>query len=259
MRNTDVPLSSVDRALRLILLLRERGSLSVTEAAAELEVTPPTAYRLLTALKNQQFATQDPNRRYRPGINLASQTSTLLSPRTLRRLLRPQLAAVQSLLNETVNLWILEGIYVRNFDGIESTRELAVRVNAYDRIPAYRSAGGRALLASLTNREVEQMHAQGLPKWHSERVTSIAALKRHLHTVRQHGYATNLEEASQGVCGVGVAVHSPDGSTLVALSSGVPSTRFSPARRKEIAEALIESASTMSARLAGHDRSEIDG
>ena len=99
MRNTDVPLSSVDRALRLILLLRERGSLSVTEAAAELEVTPPTAYRLLTALKNQQFATQDPNRRYRQGINLASQTSTLLYPRTLRRLRRPQLAAVQSLLN----------------------------------------------------------------------------------------------------------------------------------------------------------------
>jgi DNA-binding IclR family transcriptional regulator len=256
MRNSEAPLSSVDRALRLILLLREQGSLSVTEAASALEVTPPTAYRLLTALKNQQFATQDPNRRYRPGANLASQTSTLLSPRTLRRLLRPQLTAVQSQLNETVNLWILEGIYVRNFDGIESTEELAVRVNAYDRIPAYRSAAGKALLAALTNREVEQMHAQGLPKWRSERVTSIAALKRHLHTVRQHGYATNLEEASQGVCGVGVAVHSPDGSAIVALSSGVPSTRFSPARRKEIAAALMEAAQAMSGVLAGSEHEE---
>lgn len=259
MRNTETPLASVDRALRLILLLRERGSLSVTEAASELEVTPPTAYRLLTALKNQDFAMQDPSRRYRPGTNLASQTSTLLSPRTLRRLLRPHLAAVQEGLNETVNLWILEGIYVRNLDGIESTEELAVRVNAFDRIPAYRSAAGKALLAALTNREVEQMHAQGLPKWRSERVTSIAALKRHLHTVRQHGFATNLEEAAQGVCGVGVAVYSPDGSAIVALSSGVPSTRFSPSRRKEISAALIDSAAAMSAVLAGSEHEHFGG
>lgn len=253
MRNTETPLSSVDRALKLILLLRDRGSLSVTEAATELDVTPPTAYRLLAALKNQDFAVQDPNRRYRPGPNLASQTSTLLSPRTLRRLLRPQLAAVQSKLDETVNLWILEGVYVRNFDGIESTEELAVRVNAFDRVPAYRSAAGKALLAALTNREVEQMHVQGLPKWRAERATSITALKRHLHTVRQHGYATNVEEASQGVCGVGVAVHSPDGSAIVALSCGVPSTRFSPSRRKEIAAALTEAAKTMSGILAGSE------
>ncbi len=222
MRNSNAPLSSVDRALRLILLLRERESLSVTEAAAELDVTPPTAYRLLTSLKNQQFAAQDPNRRYRPGVNLASDSRTLLSPHVLRKLLRPQLAAAQSQLNETVNLWILEGIYMRNFDGIESSEELAIRVNAYDRIPAYCSAAGKALLAALTNQEVEQMHVHGLPKWRSERITSITALKRHLHTVRQHGYATNIEEASQGVCGVGVAVHSPDGSAIVALSCGVP-------------------------------------
>lgn len=246
MRNSDSTLSSVDRALKLILLLRDRGSVSVTEAAAELEVSPPTAYRLLTALKNQQFAKQDPNRRYRPGPNLTAHGGTLLSARTLRRMLRPRLASVQSRLNETVNLWILEGINVRNFDGIESTQELAVRVNAYDRIPAYRSAAGKALLSALTNQEVEQMHGHGLPKWRSEEVMSLESLKRHLHTVRQQGYATNIEEASQGVCGVAAPVRSPDGSAIVALSSGVPSIRFSPARRKEIAEVLIEAADGMS-------------
>lgn len=257
MRNSEAPLSSVDRALRLILLLRERGSLSVTEAAVELDVTPPTAYRLLTSLKNQQFAAQDPNRRYRPGPNLASESRTLLSPRVLRKLLRPLLAATQAQVHETVNLWILEGIYVRNFDGIDSPQELSVRASAYDRVPAYCSAAGKSLLAALTNQEVEQMHVHGLPKWRSERVTSIAALKRHLHTVRQHGYATNIEEAMQGVCGIGVAVHSPDGSAIVALSGAIPSARFSQSRRKEIADILMESAQAMSAKLAGHDPGEI--
>lgn len=259
MRNSETPLSSVDRALRLILLLREQGSLSVTEAATALEVTPPTAYRLLTALKNQQFAAQDPNRRYRPGPNLASDSRTLLSPRVLRKLLRPQLAATQDMIHETVNLWILEGIHVRNFDGIDSPQELSVRASAYDRVPAYCSAAGKALLAALTNQEVEQMHAHGLPKWRSERVTSIAALKRHLHTVRQHGYATNIEEAMQGVCGIGVAVRSPDGSAIVALSAAIPSARFSPQQRKGIAEVLMDSAQAMSAKLVGQDPGELPG
>lgn len=245
MGNKEVPLASVDRALRLILLLRKRGSLSVSEAAAELDVTPPTAYRLLAALKKHDFAAQDPNRRYREGSNLISHTTTLLSPRMLRKLLRPELIAAQAQLNETVNLWILEGMYVRNFDGIESNQELAVRVNAYDRIPAYCSAAGKALLAGLTNQEVEQMHFQGLPKWRSQRVTNMSELKRVLQTARQVGYATNLQEASQGVCGVGVAIHSPDGSALVAMSCGVPSTRFSAQRRKEIAAVLQSSAQKM--------------
>lgn len=245
MRNPVPTVSSVDRALRLLLLLRDRGSLSVTEAASEIGVTPPTAYRLLAALRGQGFAIQDRERRYRPGPNFTPVQNKLLSASELRRVLRPHLAAVQSRLNETVNLWILEGIYVRNFDGIESSEELAVRVDAYDRVPAYCSAAGKALLAGHTNQEVEQMHVHGLPKWRSTRFTSMAALKRHLHTVRQHGYATNLEEAIQGVCGVGVAVQSPDGSAIVAVSCGVPGARFSPARRREIADVLLEASSSM--------------
>lgn len=126
-----------------------------------------------------------------------------------------------------------------------------MRVNAYDRIPAYQSAAGKALLAALSNREVEQMHAQGVPQWRSEKEVTISEVKRLLQTVRQAGYATNQQEASQGVCGVGVAVHSPDGSALVALSSGVPSTRFSDARKNQIAQVLLESAGKMSALLAG--------
>ncbi|MCB1274002.1 MAG: IclR family transcriptional regulator [Leucobacter sp.] len=259
MRNDAGPLSSVDRALQLILLLRERGSLSVTEAAAELDVTPPTAYRLLASLKKREFATQGPNRHYRPGPNLASEARTTLSPNVLRKLLRPELTLAQSLTHETVNLWMLEGVYVRNFDGIESPQALAIRVNAYDRIPAYCSAAGKCLLGALTNQEVEQMHAQGLPRWRTDRISSITSLKRHLHDVRQRGYAVNTEEAAQGVSGVGAAVYAPDGSALVALSCGVPQSRFSPSRAKELAEIIVETAQAMSKKIAEQELHPISG
>ncbi len=247
----DVRISgAVDRVLRLLLLLRETDAMSVTDAATALDVSPPTAYRLLAALKQHDLAVQGPDRRYQPGPNLMPAHGHAHSLESARRLLLPVLIGLQSALNETVNLWCLEGIYVRNLDGIESTEPLAIRVKAWDRVPAYCSAAGKALLAGMTNQEVERMHANGLPQWRTQRIISMTALKRHLHTIRQQGYATNLEEAVQGINGIGVALRTHPGAPSIGLSCGVPSIRFTPERRKEIIAELIEAAEEMSELLS---------
>lgn len=250
MRNDKPPLASVDRALRLVLVLRGGGPISVSDAAAALDISAPTAYRLLAALCRRGFAVQDPDRRYRAGPNAAPARSAAYPADELRRALRPSLAAVQAKLNETVHLWVLEGVLVRNLDGIESGEALAIRVNAWDRVPAYCSAAGKALLACLSNAEVERMHGNGLPGWRARRITSVTALKRHLRTVRRRGYATKMEEAAQGVYGIGVAVRAPDAQPVAGLSCGIPGVRFSRSRGERIAADLLATAAEMTASLA---------
>jgi IclR family transcriptional regulator, acetate operon repressor len=49
-------IEAVDRALLLIRLLNEQGSVSVSEAAAELGVAPSSAHRLLATLCYRGFA-----------------------------------------------------------------------------------------------------------------------------------------------------------------------------------------------------------
>lgn len=56
------PVESVDRALQLLMMLQAGEILSVKLAAERLSIAPPTAHRLLRALKNRNFATQDPGR-----------------------------------------------------------------------------------------------------------------------------------------------------------------------------------------------------
>jgi len=232
------PLDSVHRALMLIKALRAGRSLAVKDAAELLEVVPSTAYRLLVALCYDGFASQDGDRRYRAGPEIASRHQGTFSPGQLRIVLRPAIEELNRTLNETIQVWVLKGPRVSYVDGLESTQPLSVRTGVWDLVPAYSSAGGKALLAELGRTELDSIHADGLIPWRSARITTLQSLKRHLVTVRQEGYALNQEEAAQGIAGIAACVKDPAGYPVAAISVAIPSIRFNRKRIPEYAEAL---------------------
>ena len=244
------PLQSVDRALQLVLLLREGGQLSVHEAAAALGTAPSTAHRLLSALTHRGFAAQDRERRYVAGpvfVPPATQVGTGL----LRRLAYPVLQVLHETLGETVQVMVLKENNILFIDGIENVqRSLRVGMRIGDEMPAYCSAGGKAILAELGNPEVEHLYRGGLTPWPTARFTTVNALKRHLATVRRLGYGISVEETERGVCGVGISVHAPSGGTVAALTTAVPSVRW---RRQDVpgyVDALIAAQASLQERLA---------
>ncbi|MDJ0349586.1 IclR family transcriptional regulator [Cryobacterium sp. PH29-G1] len=251
MRNLEPqpPLDSVDRALKLIVALRDGEVMSVKAAAERLNVVPSTAHRLLAALCHGGFAMQNRERLYRAGPELASWSDSTRSISTVRQIVRPTLESLVKQLDETVQVWVLEGPQVRYVDGVESDQTLRIRVGVWDQVPAYCSAGGKAMLASLSNAQIDHLHGGGLPPWRSTRISSVLALKRHLATVRQQGYATNIEEAAQGVNGIGVAVLDQQGRPVVAISAAIPSIRFSKEKVEECAQALLAAAAAVEKRM----------
>ena len=225
------PLQSVDRALQLTLLLREGRQLSVQEAAEVLGTAPSTAHRLLSALARRGFAAQDRDRRYVAGPVFVPQ-SAQVNTGVLRRLAYPVLQDLHERVGETVQVMVLKGPSILFIDGIENIgRSLRVGMRMGDEMPAYCSAGGKALLAEMTNQDVEHLYRGGLTPWPTARFTSLNALKRHLATVRRLGYGTNVEETERGVHGLGVSVHAPTGSRVAALTTALPSVRF---RRQDV-------------------------
>ena len=65
------PISSVDSALRLLLLVGEQGMLRVADASRALGVGRSTAHRLLSMLQYHGFVQQDPvSRAYLAGPSL---------------------------------------------------------------------------------------------------------------------------------------------------------------------------------------------
>ena len=116
--------------------------------------------------------------------------------------------------------------------GVESeSNALRIGLRVGHRMPAYCTAGGRAMLAELTNDKVEEIYRGGLPSWPAARITTISALKRRLGTVRRDGYAACFEEHERGVVSFGVAVTS-GGTVVCSLAYAIPTVRYRRADRR---------------------------
>lgn len=244
------PVESVDRALVLILLMNEHGRVSVKTAAAHLDVAPSTAHRLLSSLAFRGFAIQGSDRRYGLGPALTDRGAEPLSLNKLRALARGPLLDVNIRLGETVQLMVLRGGNIQFVDGAESEFVLRVGMLVGDQMPAFVSAGGKAMLAQLNNAELEELYRGGLPAWPTSRIKTLAMLKRSMTEVRRAEFGTNFEETEQGVSGVGVSISDGMGRPIAALTVATPSIRFRRTVMGEQVDALRQAVATIEERIA---------
>lgn len=249
-KTESAPIESVDRALQLILLLRESGPISVKAAAEHLGVAPSTAHRLLTALAFRGFVRQDKARQYRSGPVHVHNEDTTISLNRLRECSRQPLLHLHEAVAETVQLMILRGPNIQFIDGVEAESTLRVAMRFGDQMPAFASAGGKAILAELSNTVLEQIYRRGLPPWPTSRITTMAQLKQSMATVRRNEFGTNFEETEQGVIGVGVSIRNPSGVPIAALTTASPSVRFRKDRLNLHVEALRTAANEIAAAVA---------
>ena len=239
------PIESVDRALQLIDMLRMGERVSVKTAAERLGVAASTAHRLFGALCYRDYAIQQRDRTYSAGPALKD-GSKRGTAENLRRHIRPALDQLHEALDETTHLMVLEGSRVRFIDGVESQQLLRVGLRIGSYMPAYCSAGGKALLAELPVTEVDRIHRGGLPPWPHARVATVTSLKRHLAAVRSRGYGTNNEETEQGVCGVGACIRDNTGYPIAAIALAIPSPRFTKQDIPRYADEIMKAAELVS-------------
>ncbi|HJX76776.1 IclR family transcriptional regulator [Glutamicibacter sp.] len=249
MENKSSPVESVDRALLLLMRMRDQGPLSVKAAAEQLDVAPSTAHRLLSALTFRGFAAQDHDRQYRLGPALSDRSAEAFSTQLIRKHAHESLVELQETVGETVQLMVLRGGNIQFIDGIESKRTLRVGMRVGDKMPAFVSAGGKAMLARLTNTELEDLYRSGLPNWATGRITNMATLKRGMTRIRREGFGTNFEETEQGVIGMGVSINDAAGRPVAAITTATPSIRFERADMPAHLTALHRAAEGIATRL----------
>lgn len=233
------PLDSVDHALRLLLLLRTRGELRVTEAAEILGVAKSTAHRLLSMLTYRDFATQDARRVYHPGSEL-----TALRPASrsmnLCQDVEPYLRSVTRQSGETSHLMALEGNSSRFLAAVEGDRAAAVGCRIGLLLPAHTTSGGKALLAEIPTIALRALYPRGLPITHTAAITDFVTLRHELAMVRRRGYATNVDESGRGVSAVARSIHDCNGRAVGAIAIATPSTRGGRQRLSELAGLLAD-------------------
>jgi DNA-binding IclR family transcriptional regulator len=241
------PIGSVEKALRLLLLLGARPALRVSEAAAELEIARSSAHRLLTTLEQYAFARQDETTRaYVAGPALA-ELAYASAGRELRRLVRPHLEQLAHELGETVHLVTLEGSSARFVESVECTRALRVGSRAGVAMPAHCTSAGKALLAELTAVELGLLFDPATPlvQMTPRSAATLDELVTELDAVRERGYATNVGESEDGIAAVAAATRSTPYGYRAAISVSAPSSRVDELRLAELGVAVARAAASV--------------
>jgi len=239
----------IERAMAIIdSLAGERPDRSLMELAGELQLHKSTVHRLLMILERHRLVERETRTgRYRLGLRLFELGSLAIARFNIRERARHHLERLVSEVDETVHLCVLDAGEVLYVDKIEPSRSVRMASRIGRRNGAHCSAVGKAMLAHLPEREVDEVVKQhGLARFTPRTIVTPADLKSELKATRKRGYAIDNEEAEEGVRCVGAAVLGHNGHPLAAISVSAPSFRLPMEKIPAVAAAVCAAARKLS-------------
>jgi DNA-binding IclR family transcriptional regulator len=245
----------IARATEVLRALEaEPGGLSLAKIAQRVELPRSTVHRIVTALEAESLVIPaSPSGGYRLGPELARFAAS--AGGELRESVRPFIERLRQEADETVDLAVLNRERVFFVDQVAAPHRLQALSAVGVSLPAHCTAIGKALLAGLTDGQIERLLPERLPAETSNTITDRAELLVDLERVRATGIAYDREELTIGISAVGAAIRDA-GSVVAALSVPVPTARFA-GQEERLAETLLRTCAEVSATLGanGHTRS----
>jgi DNA-binding IclR family transcriptional regulator len=241
--------SSLERGLRVLELLAEKGSLKVSEVASHLGLHRSAAHRFLATLKELNYVVQDPSSRYRLSLRIFEMGMSMVNALGIRQISRPFMEELARLSNETVNLGFWDGREIIYIDKIKSREVLLTDLAIGTRVPAYCSAMGKAILA-FRPREDQDAFVQSTkfdpltPRTN----TNPQRFLRELERIREVGFAIDDEEMVAGIRCIAAPVTGLGEYPDYALSISGPLSRINDDGMTRLADELKRVCNNLSSR-----------
>ena len=182
-------------------------------------------------------------RRYRLGSRIWELAQAFHQVDDLRTLMKPLMDEVVERTGETVQLAILDGVSAVYLALSESPHPVKLTSRVGARLPAYTSAIGKTLLASLDRDEAaRRLDGAELTRLTDHTIVSVPALLEELERTRERGYGLDNEEFAIGLRCIAVPIRDLDGKAIAAISVSMPTPRYSRAAAANARKALADAA-----------------
>ncbi|QNG58540.1 IclR family transcriptional regulator [Metabacillus idriensis] len=243
---------SVSRALDIITLVSlKKGGLGVTEIANQIDINKSSVYRILSTLVQYGYVEQDHETgKYKLGYKFLEISSKLLESIDLRAEARMYLQELENETNEVIHLVVYdqgEVVYIEKLDGNETLR---MHSKVGKRAPMHCTSVGKAILAHLPSSIVlDILDRKGLPMHTDKTITNKEAFLAELMTVRQKGYALDLEENEYGITCIAVPIFDHMGQAIAAVSISGPTIRMTEQRLDQLQIRMQHIGKQISGRL----------
>ncbi len=247
MASTSAQSSQVKSATRTLDIIEyvvaHPRPLVAQEIATALGIPVSSLSYLLATLVEREYLVRE-GRRYSPGPGL-QKLQMHAEAYTLADRAAPLVRTLRVQLNETTSFWVREGWEVEALVTESSEQALRYAVPTGNRMPMHPLASGKALLARLTDAELERYFAETeRQRFTPSTVTTEKALRKEIDETRKTGFSWADEEFSLGIIGIGRAV-TMAGETVGALSVAIPKVRCDDATRRRIEDLLDRTASLL--------------
>lgn len=249
---------SIDKALDMIEILAERGSLSLIELTELLQQPKSSAYRIVLTLENRGFISRsEEDGKYCLGYKQLLITRNLLERNNLRTAALQEMKRLSEEFGDTVNLGVLLDGHVMYVEIIESTHALRMTDSVGSKSAFHATAMGKAIVAHYPEEKVTELLKEcGMPKLAKNTITEAKQYVEELERVRSNGYAVDDQEIVEGARCVAAPIFDMFGKVHGAISVSGPMHRYHSNTIPEIARQVVKAAAAVSLKM-GHAESYI--
>ncbi|HVF63098.1 MAG TPA: IclR family transcriptional regulator [Casimicrobiaceae bacterium] len=244
-------MNAVEKAMRVLMAFDgSQRHLTLSQIAALTELDLSAAQRFTFTLSALGYLIKDERtRKYELSPRLLMFTSRYLASSDIVPRAMPYLQQLARQTEEAVNLTVLDGPEVVFVQRIVSRYVLDPAFLVGSRLPAYATAPGLAMLATLPDAEVNALLATRPPVAHTRHtITAAGLIRARLIDIRKRGYAHTREEYFLGDFSVAVAILGSDGRAVGAINVAVAKPRWrGVADERQLADLLLEAKAAIEA------------
>jgi len=245
---------SLTRGLRLLTALAEAGDgATLTDLALQVGLAPSTTHRLLNTLEKEAFVHQDTGQgRWFVSVKAFQVGNAFLNTRDIVARARPHLQELMEASGETVNLAVPDQGEAVMMAQVQCHEMMRMLVPLGSRAPMHASGVGKALLAAMSNSEVNRIIEQrGLSSYTDSTMDSPERLMIELNAVREAGWAYDNEEHAVGLRCVAAPIYDEHGLPVAAISVSGPRSRVSNEQVAELGSIVSRAAASITRAIGG--------
>jgi len=224
--STENSIGSLERAFDIVRLLRDMGSLTLTEIAEELDIPTSTVHVYLKTLEQEGFVTVE-DRQYRNSLKFLEVGGQVRQQLDIYRAAAPGLSDIARVTGERAGLGVEEN-GKRVLIGAEDGRgAVSDNIPTGEFTEMHWTGLGKCLLAHLPRQRREAIiEDSDLPRATENTITDPEQLREELLTIRDQGFAIEDEERRDGIRSVDVPILMPEGKIIAAIGVTGPINRF---------------------------------
>ncbi len=241
---------SLARGLLILEYLLVHEGSTQSQVAKALQIPKATLYRLVNVLIDSNFVVAQSDKRLYLGPLFLLTTKSNRRELAAIELVRPLLQSLASATGEGANLAALAGIEALYIDAVEGRHLVGIFTKPSNRVPLYATGVGKALLAALSDEELQKtLNEIHMTAYTPYTLSTRERLLENLDKIRSCGLSFDRQEYADGVSCVATALEI--GNYKLAVSISGPSQRVGDKELERLATILAQEVKDFCAAVGG--------